>query len=201
MTFLYLFELIALIERCTSQTMGLTVRDVRLGNGLAEQQVAAGTLIAYATQPGHVAYDGIGNNGYFTEALLAELRALPEHDIELLLRDVRVRVLRATGKLPNKSQLPWVHTSLLGPFAFCASPDATPSQTADDQRLKWSRDEWEQLQFCEDIKQLQRFAGHAHPYYAGEAQACIAELKEDRARRRRNPRLRRFALQQMSMAN
>ena len=98
--------------------MGIDARDARLGEGLAEQRVAAGTLIAYATQPGHVAYDGRGSNGYLTEALLAELENAPERDVELLLRDVRVRVLNATRTLPRGAQVPWVHTSLLGPFAF-----------------------------------------------------------------------------------
>ena len=51
--------------------MGLDdVRSAGITEGLVEQKVSAGTLIGFATQPEHVAYDGPGDNGYFTEALL-----------------------------------------------------------------------------------------------------------------------------------
>ena len=175
-----------------AQAMGLEARDARLGEGLAEQKVAAGTLIAYATQPGHIAYDGSGDNGFLTDALLTEISTAPERDIELLLRDVRVRVLNATHGLSRGPQVPWVHTSLLGAFAFQPGqktstevPPATDTSGSSpaDGMLAWSQTQWEQLKDTTDIGRLQRFAEHAHPFYSGEAHDRIAQLQiEERQR-------------------
>ena len=58
-----------------ARAMGLDdVRSAGITEGLVEQKVSAGTLIGFATQPEHVAYDGPGDNGYFTEALLQQLQ-------------------------------------------------------------------------------------------------------------------------------
>lgn len=83
-----------------------------IAEGLAEQKVVAGTLIAYATQPGHVAYDGDGANGFFTEALLAHI-ATPGREVDLMLRDVRAEVFAATETKSRGPQVPWVHSSLM----------------------------------------------------------------------------------------
>ena len=106
-------------------------RDVDVAQGLAVQGVKAGTIIAYATQPGHVAYDGARENGFFTEALLEEI-ANPGREIELMLKDVRIKVEANTRAMKRGPQVPWVHTSLLGSFCFRAVgavnvPDPPPS--------------------------------------------------------------------------
>lgn len=95
-------------------------RSSHLPSGLGEQKVVSGTLIAYATQPGHVAYDGAEQNGYFTEALLANMRA-PGREIELMLKDVRAQVIEATKDKTQGPQVPWVHSSLVGSFSFAPS--------------------------------------------------------------------------------
>jgi formylglycine-generating enzyme required for sulfatase activity len=88
--------------------------------GLAKVEAASGTLIHYATKPGSVAADGDGNNGTYTEALLAQLSSpLP---VELMLKQVtNVVVTKTKGK-----QEPWVEGSLRGDFYF-----RSPTQTTD----------------------------------------------------------------------
>ncbi len=58
------------LARNLARAMGLgDARSAGIVEGLAEQKVVAGTLIAYATQPGHVAYDGDGANPKFPDRI------------------------------------------------------------------------------------------------------------------------------------
>lgn len=77
--------------------------------GLASVRGGAGLLVAYATDPGNVAYDGDGRNSVFTEGLLNNLKT-PGLDIRLMFGRVRQDVVRETyGR-----QIPWVEESVLG---------------------------------------------------------------------------------------
>jgi formylglycine-generating enzyme required for sulfatase activity/uncharacterized caspase-like protein len=81
--------------------------------GLAKVEAASGTLIHYATRPGSVASDGEGQNGTYTEALLAQMNE-PGVPVELMLKRVANNVVaRTKGK-----QEPWVEGSLRGDFYF-----------------------------------------------------------------------------------
>lgn len=84
-----------------------------VGQGLAEVEGKAGTLIAYATQPGNVASDGDGDNSPFTEALLRYLEE-PGLEIRDMLSYVRVRVMKKT----SDQQIPWDHSSLIKKVYF-----------------------------------------------------------------------------------
>ena len=75
--------------------------------GLAGLQSSLGTLIAYATEPGMVAYDGAADMSPFTSALVK--RAMGSNDeIRRLLTTVRRDVLEETGG----RQRPWESSSL-----------------------------------------------------------------------------------------
>lgn len=94
------------LARNLARAMGLDgPRAAGITEGLANQKVVAGTLIAFGTQPGHVAYDGAGQNGYFTEALLEQLQHDPgEHAHGCKCFGIPVRSLCSsltfTGDLP-----------------------------------------------------------------------------------------------------
>ena len=77
--------------------------------GLAPVQSAAGTLIAFATQPNAVAFDGDGRNSPFTTALLKHM-VVPGLDVESMMKQVRLEVMAATAE----KQVPWGHSSLIG---------------------------------------------------------------------------------------
>lgn len=82
-----------------------------VGRGLAETKVSAGSMIAYATQPGNVALDGLGLHSPFTSALLENIGTLGQ-DVSWVMRQTRARVIDET----NGEQVPWDHSSLIRPF-------------------------------------------------------------------------------------
>lgn len=85
------------------------------GQGLAQINAPAGTLIAYATAPGKVASDGEGRNGLYTSELLAAMDT-PGIKIEDVFKRVRANVVRKS----NEAQIPWESSSLTGDFFFKA---------------------------------------------------------------------------------
>lgn len=85
--------------------------------GLAKLEAPSGTLISFATRPGSVASDaGSGNNGLYTEHLLAAMNQ-PGLAIEQVLKRVVSGVKRASGG----AQEPWMEGSIEGEFYFHGS--------------------------------------------------------------------------------
>lgn len=84
-----------------------------VAQGLVRMQGGAGLLIAYATDPGNVAYDGLGDNSVFTTGLLEHI-ATPDLDVRLMLGRVRQQVVLETGG----RQVPWVEESVLDEHSF-----------------------------------------------------------------------------------
>jgi len=99
--------------------------------GLAVASGGTGLLIAYATDPGNVAYDGTGENSVFTEALLDNI-ATDGLDVRVMFGRVRQQVVRTTGG----AQVPWVEESVLGEYYFGAPERSTPG-VVDDELLYW----------------------------------------------------------------
>jgi hypothetical protein len=111
------------------------------GRGLAQARGLAapaddvsGTLIAFATAPGHTAADGTGPDSPFTTALLAHIET-PGLEVHQLLALVRRDVRLAT----NGEQIPWDSSALEGDFYFRpggaakpapATPSAAPGEAA-----------------------------------------------------------------------
>ncbi len=98
------------IEQYASKGMGG-------GGGLAMMSAPVGTLIAYATAPGKVAYDNPErSNSIYTSVLLEQIET-PGLEITTMFRNVRNVVLEMT-KNENPQQEPWESTSLRGEFYF-----------------------------------------------------------------------------------
>jgi hypothetical protein len=100
--------------------------------GLSQAQGAAGLLIAYATDPGNVAYDGAGDNSIFTTSLLEHI-ATPGLDVRLMFGRVRQDVVLGTGG----RQIPWVEESVLGDHAFAQSGDAQALEGEAAEIARW----------------------------------------------------------------
>ena len=84
--------------------------------GRAQMDAPVGTLVAYATAPGSVAFDTSragSPNGLYTAHLLQAVRR-PGLKVEDVFTQVRAQVLRASG---NK-QMPWEAPALVGNFCF-----------------------------------------------------------------------------------
>jgi TPR repeat protein len=91
--------------------------------GLARVGDAPGFLIAFATQPDNVAYDGAGRNSPFARALLGHVAA-PGVDVSSMMIEVRRDVIAATGG----AQIPWENSSLTRQFYFAGETagDSSP---------------------------------------------------------------------------
>jgi len=87
---------------------------------LASVYAPRGTLIAFSTSPGQIAYDGVGQkNGLYTGALLQHIGS-PDCAVEAMFKKVRNTLsVASSGK-----QISWEHTSLATEFFFNLSVGA-----------------------------------------------------------------------------
>lgn len=116
---------IVILDACRNNPFG--GRGLRaVSSGLAQMQAPAGTIIAYATQPGAVAADGEGANSPYTGAL-ANALLTPGETVLDVFNDVGVTVKKSTGGV----QQPWISTSpiegrfyFLGPTTVVTPPAA-----------------------------------------------------------------------------
>ncbi|WP_345773820.1 caspase family protein [Azospirillum endophyticum] len=134
---------IVILDACRNNPFG--GRGLRaVSPGLAQMQAPAGTIIAYATQPGAVAADGAGSNSPYTEALSKALLK-PGETVFDVFNDVGIAVKRNTGGV----QQPWVSASpiegrfyFLGPTTVVTAPAAdtgnkASAAPADKEALFW----------------------------------------------------------------
>ncbi|GJD94050.1 caspase family protein [Methylobacterium iners] len=106
----------------------MKTRSAAVGAGLSEIAVnsAAGTMIAFATDPGKTALDGTaGQNSPFTTALLKHMES-PGVSISTVMDRVREDVWRST----NEKQRPWVNTSIIGEFYLNPAPAGAATKVA-----------------------------------------------------------------------
>jgi formylglycine-generating enzyme required for sulfatase activity len=123
---------IVVLDACRDNPFARSFRSV--ARGLASIDAPAGTMIAYATAPGRVAYDGTGGNSPYATQLA---RAMRERGLKL--EDVFKRVLRTVREETKGQQVPWFSSSVEGDFMFAAlpsgpppAPRATPPATKND---------------------------------------------------------------------
>jgi type VI secretion system VasD/TssJ family lipoprotein len=104
---------IFIIDACRDNPFARRTRSAKVGGGLAEM-AAPGALIAFSAAPGHTAEDGPpGTNSIYTRYLAQEMKA-EGVEIEEMLKNVRIKVLRDT----QQRQVPWVNTSMVVNFVF-----------------------------------------------------------------------------------
>jgi hypothetical protein len=96
---------VVILDACRDNPFGTTLRPDQ--KGLSQFDAPVGSLLAYATSPGSVAADGVGQNGLYTENLVRELS---QHGtrMEDALKRVRLNVRLAS----KGAQIPWETTSL-----------------------------------------------------------------------------------------
>ena len=97
------------LDACRNNPFGRSWQRSVGGGGLAMMDAPKGSLIAYATSPGHTASDGESSNGLYTSALLKFMRN-PGLTIEQVFKQVRNEVSDKSGG----AQIPWETTSLTG---------------------------------------------------------------------------------------
>jgi uncharacterized caspase-like protein len=109
---------IVVLDACRNNPFG--GRGIRAGNGgLAQMRAPEGTLISYATQPGNVAGDGVGDDSPYTEALAGAVRE-PGLDVFSVFNNVGLIVKKKT----EGAQQPWISSSPIeGDFYFSEAPE------------------------------------------------------------------------------
>jgi len=149
-------------------------RQATTGSGLAPMDAPAGTLLAYATAPGHVADDGSRGNGLYTGHLLEEL-ARPGTRIEDILKRVRLGVRRdSSGR-----QVPWESTSLEDDFYFLPAKSTTLTDADRDARLDHQAAEWGHVEKTNNPGSLMDFlASHPSGPFSELAQFRLDQLQK-----------------------
>jgi hypothetical protein len=123
---------VVVLDACRDNPFG----DGRLPGGLAPLEAPPNTLLAFATSPGKLAFDGEGSNGTYTAHLL---RHLPRRElrIEEMFKLVRAGVLEES----RGRQLPWENTALTGELSLAQFPQLPGAVRAGDSAaVAWIRD-------------------------------------------------------------
>lgn len=167
---------IAILDACRDNPFPAATRSAQ--RGLAPVRAPSGTLIAYATGPGQVAYDGDGDNSPYTAALAANI---PQQGVSLddMFRQTRRAVLAAT----QKRQTPWEHSSLTDTFYFNpreVGPEVTSRVTPDVDAIGQAQlaeiKAWDTIKLSADHRD---FTDHIDAYPGG-VFAELAAVKRDR---------------------
>jgi hypothetical protein len=144
---------IVILDACRNNPFQRSFRSVQAG--LAQMDAPTGTFIAFATAPGSVASDGVGENGVYTKHLLAEMQK-PGTQIEQLFKQVRIGVMAET----KNQQIPWESSSLRGEFAFKAGAAQPSVQDAVNDALKRER-EAQRLELAKQRQELEKLLAAA----------------------------------------
>lgn len=167
-----------------ARTMGL--RSAEVGQGLSAPQQSLGTFIAFATNPDHIAYDGEGNHGYFTQALLDAMNTHPLLEVRQLMTVVRRQVLQETQNKDRGPQIPWDNSALLDDFYFVRATQ----QEAASQRVETpayippspgdEKEAWDKVKDSEDADHIALFLNnYANGEYAYIAKPLLERLLEE----------------------
>jgi TonB family protein len=173
--------------------------------GLAEIRAPRGTLVAYATAPGKVAYDGTGRNGTFTSELLKLIKE-PNILVETLFKRVGERVSAVSGG----TQEPYLSQSIRGDFYFSVSEGQATVQASSPQQqsiipvplptpmvsaptLSAEEQYWQVVSSRNSITSYQQYlAEYPRGKYAGEANTRINGIKAEELRRQKEVELGRW---------
>ena len=104
---------ILILDACRVNPLDGKTRSAGRAKGLADVSPVSNSLIAFAAEPGNVAYDGDGENSPFALSLAAEFKekSLP---LNLLFARARVRTMELTGN----DQRPIYQDALSGMFCL-----------------------------------------------------------------------------------
>jgi len=111
---------IVILDACRNNPYARSFRSSNIG--LARMDAPKGTIVAYSTSPGSVAFDGSSRNSPYTGALLKHI-VTPKISIEQVFKRARLDVYTLT----NGKQTPWESTSLTGDFSFNQSDEKISS--------------------------------------------------------------------------
>lgn len=129
---------IVFLDACRNDPFGGTYQPAQAG--LSQVDAPVGSLLAYSTAPGKVAFDGRGANGPYVQNLVREL-SRRDAQLEDALKRVRLNVrLESSGM-----QIPWESTSLER-AVYLFDDGRKPLSDADlENAVKEDLDYWERI--------------------------------------------------------
>lgn len=150
------------------------------GTGLALVDAPANTIIAYATAPGAVAFDGAGANSPYTAALASALQGA-EQDFRDVLRLVRARVRLATGG----AQTPWYIDNTRAPVMIRPKRDIAPEvlvEMVSGREISLSTTAWLTIAESADPRDFEQYVElFPEDQLADIAKRQITEIEEEEA--------------------
>lgn len=167
---------VIILDACRDNPFGGTRLEQK---GLSQIDAPPGTLLAYATSPGNVAADGLGQNGLYTEHLLREI-LMPEAKIEDVFKRVRLNVRIKSQGL----QIPWESTSLEEDFYFI--PPQQLRKLTEEELEKQFEEEfaiWEKIKAAQEIAPLEDYLRR----YPNGKFSELAQFRLDRIFMRQRP--------------
>ena len=171
---------VVLLDACRDNPFAPTpapgqTRSLAVSVGLAVSTAAElGTFIAYSTQPGNVALDGVGRNSPFTDKLKAHM-ATTGQSITDLMMVVRNEVATVT----NGAQIPWEHSALARKFYF--RPGTLAAVDTRGQRASEAAEAWSWIRNSGNPAMLDEFIRRfPDTPFAAQAQTARATLKANK---------------------
>lgn len=117
---------LAILDACRTTRLAVVKdRGPSSGGTLIEMKPPTGSLIAFATDSGHMALDGDGKNGLYTEELLKNL-ITPGITIEQVFKRTRSGVIQRSGG----AQVPAEYSRLIGDDIYLAGEHSAPPVAA-----------------------------------------------------------------------
>jgi hypothetical protein len=113
------------LDACRNNPFARSFRSA--GRGLAPMDAPRGSLVSFATAPGHVAADGNGRNGIYTRHLLKQM-AKKNLELSRMMKQVRLGVRSDT----RGQQTPFELSSLTGDFYFQGKEPAVAEKSGDE---------------------------------------------------------------------
>jgi len=126
----------------------------KLGFYLLQEMQPEGSIVAFSTAPGTIAYDGEGRNSPYV-AELSKHMLTPGLKIEDVFKRVRVGVKQRTSRKPTP-QIPWENSAMTGDFYFVISGEEQTSQTSYS-KINADKKMWELIEFSKDPTEFESF--------------------------------------------
>ncbi|MGB0864059.1 MAG: caspase family protein [Saprospiraceae bacterium] len=103
---------LVILDACRNNPFRSWSRSSNSGGLTSLERQPIGSVIAFATQPGNVAADGIGSNGLYTSAWLQHLKKGKN------IYEVLTNINKTVSTSSSEKQVPWFNSSLQGMFVF-----------------------------------------------------------------------------------
>ena len=145
---------IVIFDACRANRTFRSFRSYSRGFAFPKVQ-PAGSIVAFATAPGTVAYDGEGRNSPYV-AELSKHMLTPGLKIEDVFKRVRIGVKQRTSRKPSP-QIPWENSALMGDFYFVLPQGGVTTTVPSYAETNADKQMWELIESSKDPAEFVSF--------------------------------------------